>query len=293
MSDIFLSYKSEDKPKAQIIATALEQEGHSVWWDRVIPAGRSFDEVIREELESAKCVLVLWSKKSVLSDWVKEEADKGKNRKILIPILVDEVEIPMGFGRIQSVRLVDWQGTLPNPDFDLLLKSVEEILDTQKTEKTNEKVIFKESKLLFFGGILLFFRLLFYYINIYDTVATGQELIILNFMISNEVGLVLVAALSGALGGLVHSLLSFYRHPKKAGLFTRGWVRMLFMPFVGSAFGIVSCLVIRGWFISPFATVEQTNVFGFATFAALVGLFSERIVLKLKMIKIGNYLSYF
>jgi hypothetical protein len=89
MSDIFLSYKTEDRQKAKIIAKAIEQNGYSVWWDRIIPPGRSFDKVIEEELDAAKCVVVLWSKDSVMSDWVKEEADEGLRRKILIPVLID------------------------------------------------------------------------------------------------------------------------------------------------------------------------------------------------------------
>lgn len=57
MSDIFLSYKSEDKAKAQTLAGALEQHGYSVWWDVVIPPGLTFDEVIEKELNAAKCVV--------------------------------------------------------------------------------------------------------------------------------------------------------------------------------------------------------------------------------------------
>ncbi len=128
MSDIFLSYKSEDRPRAKIIAEALEQQGYSVWWDRKIPPGKTFEQVIVENLDATRCVIVLWSKKSVLSDWVKEEADKGKKRQILVPVLIDDVEIPMGFSRMQAAQLVGWQGTLPNPDFDLLLNSISEIV---------------------------------------------------------------------------------------------------------------------------------------------------------------------
>lgn len=139
MSDIFLSYKSEDKERAIVIAEALELKGYSVWWDRVIPPGRTFDEVIEEELACAKCVIVLWSRKSVLSDWVKEEADRGKERKILVPILIEDVEIPMGFGRIQAARLIDWQATLPNPEFDLLLNSITKIVGRSPTQKEEKK----------------------------------------------------------------------------------------------------------------------------------------------------------
>ncbi len=135
MSDIFLSYKSEDRPRAKIIAEALERHEYSVWWDRIIPPGKTFDQVIEEALCSAKCVIVLWSRGSVLSDWVKEEAAEGLQRRILIPGLIDDVEIPLGFRRIQAARLIGWQGQLPNPEFDLLAKSVAAIIGRMpKTE---------------------------------------------------------------------------------------------------------------------------------------------------------------
>src|SRR3990170_6005665 len=128
MSDIFLSYKSEDREKAQMIAAALEQIGYSVWWDRVIPPGRTYDEVIEEELNTARCVIVLWSKESVKSDWVKEEADEGIYRRILVPALIDNVKPPMGFRRIQAANLTDWKGELDHTAFKLLLRSIANIL---------------------------------------------------------------------------------------------------------------------------------------------------------------------
>jgi tetratricopeptide (TPR) repeat protein len=128
MSDVFISYQREDKVKAQTIAEALVKKDYSVWWDRDILPGGDFENVIKKAIDEAKCVIVLWSKKSILSGWVKDEADKGKNRNILIPILIEEVEIPMGFGRIHAARLVDWQGNLSDPEFSLILKSVSELV---------------------------------------------------------------------------------------------------------------------------------------------------------------------
>ena len=141
MSEIFLSYKSEDRPRAKIIAEALEQQGYSVWWDMTIPPGKTFDEVIEKALDSAKCVVVLWSRKSVLSDWVKEEASVAVKRRILLPVLIDDVKIPIGFKRIQAARLIDWQGTLPNPEFDLLLKSVTEIVGQKEPLEVPNRII--------------------------------------------------------------------------------------------------------------------------------------------------------
>jgi formylglycine-generating enzyme required for sulfatase activity len=135
MSDIFLSYKSEDKIKAQIIAEALESEGYSVWWDRVIPPGRTYDEVIEEELDAAKCVVVLWSKESVKSDWVRTEASEGKIRRILVPVLIEDVLPPLAFRLIEAAKLIDWDGTKPNHEFDLLSKSVSRILGRTTAQK--------------------------------------------------------------------------------------------------------------------------------------------------------------
>ncbi|HEY9205323.1 MAG TPA: TIR domain-containing protein [Candidatus Methanoperedens sp.] len=139
MSDIFLSYKSEDKPRAKIIAEALEQHGYSVWWDRIIPPGKTFDQVIEEALDASKCVIVLWSKESTISEWVKNEAREGARRHILVPILIDNVKIPFEFRHIQAAQLIDWQGVLPNSEFDLLLKSVGEILGEPPAEKMEVK----------------------------------------------------------------------------------------------------------------------------------------------------------
>jgi hypothetical protein len=68
MSDIFLSYASEDRPRVEVLRGALERHGWSVWWDNTILPGRTFDQVIGEALDAARCVIVVWSQHSVNSD---------------------------------------------------------------------------------------------------------------------------------------------------------------------------------------------------------------------------------
>jgi hypothetical protein len=128
MTDIFISYAREDKERAELLSNAFSRQGWSVWWDREIPPGQSFDEMIENALHSARCVIVLWSKDSVLSRWVKTEAAEGAARGILIPVLMDKVQIPLEFKRIEAADLSDWQGTTSHFEFDQLLKTVAGVL---------------------------------------------------------------------------------------------------------------------------------------------------------------------
>src|SRR6516162_6396510 len=94
------------------------QEGWSVWWDRKIPPGKTFDEVIEQALESANCVIVLWSNESVRSGWVKAEAAEGKSRGILIPVKIeDDIRIPLEFRYLHASRLPDWAGQGDHTEF--------------------------------------------------------------------------------------------------------------------------------------------------------------------------------
>src|SRR5262245_25953454 len=108
MSDVFFSYASEDRRRVEVLARAVEQSGWSVWWDRHIPVGRTFDQVIEEALADASCVLVAWSEYSVVSRWVVAEAEEAVRRNVIIPVLLDDVRLPIQFRRYQTVNLIGW-----------------------------------------------------------------------------------------------------------------------------------------------------------------------------------------
>jgi formylglycine-generating enzyme required for sulfatase activity len=120
MSDIFISYARADRPRAEALAKALEAQGWSVWWDWIIPTGKKFRRVIEEEINKARCVVVLWSATSIESDWVIEEASEGKERGFLVPVLIEKVRPPMGFRGTQAADLVGSGGGLAAPAFQRL-----------------------------------------------------------------------------------------------------------------------------------------------------------------------------
>jgi len=102
--------------------------------------------------------------------------------------------------------------------------------------------------------------------------------------VSDEVRLIFIVAMAGAMGSLVHALRSLYWYVGNRDL-VFSWLAMyVLLPFVGSTLGLVFYFVIRGGFFSPSATIEQTSPFGFAALAGLVGMFTEQAVLKLKQV---------
>ena len=105
MASIFLSYARADLHVARRIAEALEAAGHSVWWDRHISAGSRFSKEIDAALKAADLIVVLWSRSSIESDWVQDEAAFGRDRGRLLPVLIDSVEPPLGFRQLQAMAL--------------------------------------------------------------------------------------------------------------------------------------------------------------------------------------------
>jgi hypothetical protein len=92
MSDIFISYEKSDRPTAEMLAQRLVGYGWSIFWDRTIIIGQDWHAKIEEELTNARCVVVLWSRTSVKSAFVRDEAQEAMRRRVLVPVLIGDVE---------------------------------------------------------------------------------------------------------------------------------------------------------------------------------------------------------
>ena len=135
MADIFISYSSEDKTYVKGIAEMLEKQGWSVWWDREIPIGQRFDNVIEEELTKAYCVIVIWTRRSVASEWVKNEANEASQLGKLVPILLEDVPIPLAFKRTEAALLSTWKGEPDHPELPLLFSAISQTINRNKEKK--------------------------------------------------------------------------------------------------------------------------------------------------------------
>lgn len=128
MTDIFISYAREDQRYARGLSVALENQGWSVWWDPKLRAGERFDDVIDGALKEAKCIIVIWSQRSVESDYVKDEATYALNHNKLVPLAIEEVVLPFRFERIHTPQLVDWDGSETDEAFRHLVNDITEII---------------------------------------------------------------------------------------------------------------------------------------------------------------------
>jgi len=111
VADVFISYAAEDRERARTLAVALQAHGWSIWWDRKIVTGQTFDAAIERELETARAVVVLWSSASIDSEWVRNEAAVGAERGVLVPALIEAVKLPLEFRRKQTADLTGWDGS--------------------------------------------------------------------------------------------------------------------------------------------------------------------------------------
>jgi adenylate cyclase len=111
VTDIFLSYNREDQVRAKLFAEAFEAQGFKVWWDVGLRTGEAYDQVTEKALKTAKAVVVLWSKKSVESRWVRAEATLADRNKTLVPCMIEPCERPIMFELTQTAELSHWDGS--------------------------------------------------------------------------------------------------------------------------------------------------------------------------------------
>jgi TolB-like protein/tetratricopeptide (TPR) repeat protein len=115
MADVFVSYSRDDREIARQFATGLEREGFGVWWDQAIHAGEAFDRVTEKALEEARAIVVLWSRRSVESDWVRAEATQARATRRLVPVTIEPCKRPVIFELIHTADLTGWSGDATDP----------------------------------------------------------------------------------------------------------------------------------------------------------------------------------
>jgi hypothetical protein len=214
MSDIFISYARKDQPRARMLADALAAKGWSVWWDPKIQSGKSFDRVIEQAIAEAKCVVVVWSKYSVNSDWVRAEATNGLERGILISVTIDDaLALPLRFTQVHTESLTEWDGTATSVKFDKVVADISALVaasgPSEPSAQTNGVGLVYNRQVpgqivgLCVAGLVLSVSFLLLYRN-----ASGDE------GAPTALALVYLFAFCAAAGLLVWGLVRVYAHRK-------------------------------------------------------------------------------
>ncbi|MEM1152088.1 MAG: TIR domain-containing protein [Pseudomonadota bacterium] len=129
MADIFISYKREDKHLAEDTIHALKEAGFSVWYDDRIDPHTSWDETIEREIAAAEAVVVLWTPRSVASQWVRTEADYAAQHRKIVPVMLEQSAVPLAYRRTQFADLTQWDGNPEDRNFQKLAGWVRGLVD--------------------------------------------------------------------------------------------------------------------------------------------------------------------
>src|SRR5262249_8645522 len=147
MADVFISYTREDLPQVSTLAQKLKQLDLTVWWDAEIRAGARFAQVILKQLNSARLVFVVWSKHSIMSAFVEDEARRALEAYKLSQLCTRDLnikQIPLGFGAFQVIPLDDIAGiakaTSPDRHNQILRLALEQEMRTGKRPSPQELV---------------------------------------------------------------------------------------------------------------------------------------------------------
>ena len=124
VADIFVSYARENRAVAALLAEGLSAHGLTVWWDSDLSAGADFAAVIEAKLQGAAAVIVLWSADSVRSSFVRDECSRAVRQNKLVPVRIEDVELPLGFGQLHTLDLLEWDGDSDDAAFQKLLQDV-------------------------------------------------------------------------------------------------------------------------------------------------------------------------
>ena len=135
MANIFVSYKREDEARVVKLVEALEAEGLAPWWDRGLPGGEEWRANIERALNAAKVVVVCWTRASVGPEgaFVRDEASRAGD--LLVPVLLERVRPPLGFGERQAIDLSHWRGGRRDPFFQDLVATIQAKRDGRPSPK--------------------------------------------------------------------------------------------------------------------------------------------------------------
>jgi hypothetical protein len=101
MNSVFISYSSKDRAFATRLASDLKAKGLRVWFDQwELKVGDSLISKISSGVSSNDYLVVVLSKSSIASEWVRKELNAAlmreltEKRVVVLPVLIENCQIP-------------------------------------------------------------------------------------------------------------------------------------------------------------------------------------------------------
>jgi hypothetical protein len=147
MPEVFISCAREDRSLAETLAHDLNQKGFGVWWDAELVGSDNFQDVVLAALERAKAAIVIWTKHSVTSNFVRDEARYALFHNKLVATKTGElavIDIPFGFqsqhtedvsNRDNILRAIDRLGVRHMPAANTTANTWETLRNSQDAGK--------------------------------------------------------------------------------------------------------------------------------------------------------------
>jgi adenylate cyclase len=110
MAHVFISYARATAGLAEQVERALVARGFTVWRDNALSVHRAYADEIEEQIAQAAAVVVLWSTDAARSEWVRSEADRGRELVKLVQASLDHTLPPMPFNQMHCADLAGWNG---------------------------------------------------------------------------------------------------------------------------------------------------------------------------------------
>lgn len=141
---VFISHSSSDKKRfVESFAKKLTQSGLDPWFDywEIKPGDSLVDKIFEEGIKHSKSFIIILSKNSIKSKWVREELNTAvinriNNQTKIIPVLIDKVKVP------EVLKATAWVKINDLGDFDREVKEIaNSILGlTKKPETINHPI---------------------------------------------------------------------------------------------------------------------------------------------------------
>lgn len=125
---VFISFKTEEKHYALVFKEALEKVGYLVWLQIDLQCGHEWHGEIDKALNDAGAIIVLWSKVSHNSQWVRHEASQAMAMNRYAPVRIEAFNVDNPYNRIQATDINNWNGEMNHPGFQNLLGRLNQLM---------------------------------------------------------------------------------------------------------------------------------------------------------------------